>query len=130
MLEVLEVLKAMCRVLLRMLEVVEGVLCLLEVFEVLEALKAMRRVLLCMLETVEGKLCLLEAPEVVCCVTLCAGGDATFAPWMLEAVEGELCFLEVMRWVLRCMLEAVDGGLCLEVLEGDALTGSDTFAFS
>src|SRR5437762_2264797 len=40
---------------------------------------------------------------------------------MLEAVEGELCLLkvlEVMRCVLLCMLEAVEGGLCLlEVLE-------------
>src|SRR6266480_7113843 len=38
---------------------------------------------------------------------------------MLEAVEGELCLLEevevveVMRRVRLCMLEAVEGGLCL-----------------
>ena len=41
---------------------------------------------------------------------------------MLEAVEGVLCSLkllevlevpEVMRCVLLCMLEAVEGGLCL-----------------
>ena len=37
---------------------------------------------------------------------------------MLEAVEGRLCLLEVMRRVLLCMLEAAEGGLCLlEVLE-------------
>ena len=37
---------------------------------------------------------------------------------MLEAVEGELCLLEGMRRVLFCMLEAVEGVLCLlEALE-------------
>ena len=36
---------------------------------------------------------------------------------MLEAVEGELCLLEVPE-VIRCVLEAVEGALCLlEVLE-------------
>ena len=49
-------------VLLRILEAVEGGLCLLEV---------MRRVPLCMLEAAEGGLCLLElleVPEVMRCV--------------------------------------------------------------
>jgi len=35
---------------------------------------------------------------------------------MLEDVKGELCLLEEMvemRYMLRCMLEAVDGALCL-----------------
>ena len=35
---------------------------------------------------------------------------------MLEAVEGEICLLdvlEVMRCVLLCMLEAVEGMRCL-----------------
>ena len=40
---------------------------------------------------------------------------------MLEAVEGELCLLEVlevMRCVLLCILEAVEGGLyLLEVVD-------------
>ena len=37
----------------------------------------------------------------------------------LEAIQGELCLLgvlevaEVVRCVLRCILEAVEGGLCL-----------------
>ena len=36
----------------------------------------------------------------------------------LEDVEGELCLLEVMRCVLLCIPEAVEGGLrLLEVLE-------------
>jgi len=51
--------------LLRMLEVVEGRLCLLEVLEVI------RRVL-CMLEAVEGEICLLEVLELL-------GGDAPCA---------------------------------------------------
>jgi len=86
-------------VLLRMLEAVDGKLCLLEVLEVIRrvlcmfwrrwrvrsvcwsCLEAMRRVLLCILEAVEGEL------------------------WLLEVLE----VLEVMRCVLFCMLEAVDG---------------------
>ena len=30
---------------------------------------------------------------------------------LLEAVEGELCSLEVMRCMLLCVLDAVEGGL-------------------
>ena len=67
--------------------------------------------LLCMLE---GDLCLLEVlegdgvPKVMCCVLL----------YMLEAVEGAFYLryrrcLEVTRRVLLCMLETVEGGLCL-----------------
>ena len=40
----------------------------------LEMLEAMRRVPLCMLEAVEGEFCLLEvleAPHVMCCVLIC-----------------------------------------------------------
>ena len=44
---------------------------------------------------------------------------------ILEGVEGSLCLLEVMRCVLLGMLEAVQGGLyLLEVMDafgGDAL---------
>ena len=39
----------------------------------------------------------------------------------LDAVEGELCLLgvmEVMRCVLLCTLEAVDGGICLLEVAG------------
>ena len=75
MLEVPEVPVVIRCVLLRMLEVMEGVLCVLEV---------MRCVLLRMLEVVEGVLCLLEASEVMRSVIHC----------MLEAVEGVLCSLE------------------------------------
>ncbi len=84
--------EAMRRVLLCMLEVVEGRLCLLEVLEVMR----------CMLETSEGGLCLLEvlempkAWEVMRCVLLC----------MLEVAE-------VIRGVLLCMLEAAEGAFCL-----------------
>ena len=65
MVEVLKVPEVMRCVLLRVLEVVEGVLCLLEVPEV------MRCVLLRVLKVVEGMLCLLELPEVMRCVLLC-----------------------------------------------------------
>ncbi len=58
-------LEVMRRMLLWMLEAVEGGLCLREVLEVLEW---MRRV----------RLCMLEAPEEMRCMLLC----------MLEAVEG------------------------------------------
>ncbi len=50
---------------------------MLEVLSALEMWEGMRRVLLCMLETVEGELCWLEvsevpeAPEVMRCVLLC-----------------------------------------------------------
>ena len=53
----MEVSEVMRRVLLCMLEAVEGELCLLEVLGVLRVL---RRVLLYMLEAVEGVLCLLD----------------------------------------------------------------------
>ncbi len=102
--------EVMHRVLLCMLETVEGVLCLLEgmrrmllyileavegglrslgVLDVLEVLEAMRRVL----EAMEGKLYL---PEVMHCVPLC----------LSDALEVS----EVMRCVLLCMLEGVENG--------------------
>jgi len=37
----------------------------------LEVMVAMRRALLCILEAAEGRLCLLEVPEVMRCVVLC-----------------------------------------------------------
>ncbi len=125
---------------------------------VLEMPKAMRRVLLCMLEAMEGGLCLLEVLEMTRCVLLCmlrgrgrwvlfagsvggvrgagddvpcaapyvggGGGSALFvggagadAPCaaLLAAAEGQLRLLEVMSRVLLCMLEAVEGQLCLLV---------------
>ena len=43
---------------------------------------------------------------------------------MLEAVDGGLCLLEAMRRVMLCMLEAVDGRHCsLEALEGQQWGG-------
>jgi len=87
-------------VLLRVLEVMEGALCVLELLEVPEVIRC---VLLCMLEDVEGVLCLLEvvgragrARGDALCATLPAGG-----------IGGA----EVIRCVLLCMLEAVEGGL-------------------
>ena len=67
----------MLEVVLSMLEVVNGVRCVLRVM--LCMLVGMRRVPFCMLE-VAGELCL---PEVMCCVLLC----------ILEAVEAGLCFV-------------------------------------
>jgi len=40
------------------------------VLDALEMLEGMRRVLRCMLEVVEGELCLLEVPELMRCVLL------------------------------------------------------------
>jgi len=75
---------------------------------VLETLEVMRCVLLCILEAVKGAISLLESlevPEVMrLCATLCAGGCGRWAVF----VEVPM----VMRRVLLCMLEAVDGGLC------------------
>jgi len=78
-------LEAMRRVLLSMLEVVEGGLCLPDVLDLLEV---MRELLLCILEAVKGELCLLEAMRHVLLS-------------MLEAVEGGLCLPKVLK-----MLEA------------------------
>jgi len=96
-------------------------LCLREVLEVLEVPEVMRCVLLCILEAVVGSLC-----------WRCWGGCAVFGSvrwrvwrWlclrevlevseMLEASEVP----EVMRCLLLCMLEGVEGGLnLLEELE-------------
>ena len=64
----LEMLEGVHRVLLCMLEAVEGGLCLREVSEVLEVMEVpevMPCVLLRMLEAVEGGLCLREVSEVM-----------------------------------------------------------------
>ncbi|SRR6266480_5194545 len=128
----LETLEGMCRVPLCMREAVEDALYLLEVVE------AMHCVLRGILEAVEVALCLLEMPEVMCCVLFCMleavdGGLCSWRYWsagralfcsvnsrlwrvryvLLEAPEVP----EVMRRVLLCMLEVVEGRLCLlEVL--------------
>jgi len=90
-------LEVMCRVLLCMLEAVEGQLCLLV------AMKVMRCVLLCMLEAVEGELCLLEVLEVLAvleamrCMILCryavgCGGWAQFRGF-------EISIAAVISWL-------------------------------
>ena len=89
----------------------------------LEMLEGMRRVLLCMLEAVEGEICLLEVleamqcvllcmlavPEVMRCVLLCLL-EALKALEVLEMLEVP----EVMRCVLLCLLQALE---VLETLE-------------
>jgi hypothetical protein len=60
-----------------MLEVVEGGLCLLEVWEVLEVPEVMCCVPLCMLEAVEGGLCLPEVmrpQRMLLCIQAVEGG--------------------------------------------------------
>jgi hypothetical protein len=115
------------RVLLYMLEAVEGELCLLEVLEVLDMLEVIRCVLLRMLEAVDGGLCLLEVlevlealevPEVMCCVPLCML-ETVYGRGLMYAEGWRLCSMRMsVRRVLFCMLEAVEGELCLlEVLE-------------
>ena len=119
-------------------EVVEGGLCSSEVSEVSEVPEVKRCVLLCMLEAVEGWVYLLEALEVkvldvldvlkvpkvldvldVLDVLGRVGGDAlcgTPYNWRLWRVGYVLLeVLEVMRCVLLCMLEAVEGRLSFEV---------------
>jgi len=116
-------------VLLGILEAVEGELCLLEVMCLallcmLEGVEVMRRLfctpdasevpeLLEALEVLEA----LEMPEVL-------GGDAPCAAQYAGGRECKLCLLDVldmMRCVLFCTLEAVEGEVCLlEVLGGDS----------
>ena len=79
----------MHRVLLCMLEAVEGELCLMDVLEVPEVIRC---VVLCI---VEGRRCVLEVlrvPEVMRCVVLCI-------------VEGRRCLLDALRVpeVMRCV---------------------------
>jgi len=69
----------------------------------------MRRVLLCMLEAVEGELCLLEELEVMLCSLLCTLEAVKVILCSLEAmlcillcVEGGLCVREVSE-VLEMM---------------------------
>ncbi len=129
----LEVVEVMRSVLLRMLEAVEGVLCLLEdvggargaggdalcalcSLEAIEGrlclLEVMRCVLLCMLEGRSGSLDVLDVPKMMPCVLFCileaalftgvggdgragrAGDDAPCVLCMLEAVDGVLCLLD------------------------------------
>src|SRR6266480_4041646 len=96
----------MHRMLLCMLEAVESEVCSLEALEVLEVL---RRVRLCILEVLRRvRLCIIYAGGAATCAALYAGGRG-----------GELCLLEVLnvtRCMLLCMLEAVDGGLGLGIL--------------
>ncbi len=75
-----------CCVLLRMLEAVEGALCLLEVLEVPEVICC---VLLRLLEVSEVS----EVLEAMRCVLLC----------MLEGLEGRLCSLEVLEMMRRAL---------------------------
>ena len=94
-----------------MLEAVTSELCLPEVWEV------MRFALIGMFEAAEGGLRLLEAFKEL---ELLEVMDATrrVPLCVLEAVEGELCLpevMEVMRRVLLRMLEAVEGECLLEV---------------
>jgi len=86
---------------------------------VLDVRELIRCVFLCMLEVVNGGLCSLEVPEVMRRVLALyargRGGCALFAGDVgrIDAPDAP----EVMRCVLLCMLEAVDGRLCsLEVM--------------
>src|SRR5690349_524311 len=95
-------LEGMRCMLLCMLEAVEGEICLLEV-------EVMRCSLLYILEAMEDWLCLLEALEVLHVPRRCAVCySVCWRLWMVCSV----C-LEAMRCTLLCMLEAVEGGLCL-----------------
>jgi len=120
----LEMLEGMRRVLLCILEAVEGELCLVEVVDVLEVVEVMLRVRFCMLEAVEGALCLLEVLEVpekpeVMRFCLYAGGcgrwalfaggnrgDSLYATLYAGGCGGFRNLLEVMR----CMLLCIAGG--------------------
>src|SRR6266480_2221654 len=103
-----------------MLEAAEGAVCLLGVVE------GGRLVLLCLLEK-------LGVPEVIRCMLLCmleavegarsvcggvggGGGDTLCAALYAEGYGGCALFVEVyevIRCVLLCMLEAVEGALYL-----------------
>jgi len=85
----LDVMHCMLR---RILEAVEGGLCLRKVVEVPEVMRCCY--------SVRWRCWMLDVLELMCRVLLC----------MLESVEGELCLVEVaevMRSVLLRMLEAV-----------------------
>jgi len=100
----------------------------------------MRCALLYMLEAVEGRLCSLEVLEAMLCMLLCMLEVRCMLLRMLDAVEGVPSFRvsifplwqfsrynppplkvlevpEVMCRVLLCMLETVEGGLCLREVE-------------
>ena len=116
MLEVLEVpegLELIRRVLLCMLEAVEGELCLLEVLEVMRSM-----LLRSILDAAEGRLCSLEVLEVVEVIRRVL----LFVLEVMEVIRRVLLFmLEVMEEIRRVLLfmpEAVEGELCLpKVLE-------------
>ena len=86
-------LDAMHRVLLCMLEVLEGGLCLLEVLDVLEAVES-RLCLLEALDVLEVMRCVLDAPEML---------EVLEVPEAIRCVL--LCLLGLMRRVWLCMLE-------------------------
>jgi len=72
------------------------------------------RMLLCMLEAVEGRFCLLEVPEVMRCVLLCTLLRMLEVSEVMRCVRlCMLQVPEVMRCVLLCILDAVEGTLCL-----------------
>jgi hypothetical protein len=83
----LEMLEVMRRVLLCMLEAVEGGFCLLEMLEVSPPapLAPLMRCVLCLPEVLDV-LEVLEVPEVMRCVPL----------WMSEAVEARLYLLDAL----------------------------------
>ena len=77
--------QSMLEIVLKVVEIVNGVRCVLNVSEVLGVPgvpEEMRCVLLCMLEAVEGGFCLLEVSKMIRCVPLSnaggAGGDALY----------------------------------------------------
>src|SRR5438045_856018 len=83
----------MRRVLLCMLEAVEGGSCLLKMPDVI------RCVLLCMLEAVEGALCLLEVMRRVCCCVSYAGGGGESA--LFAGGDAPCVLLCILCW-RRC----------------------------
>ena len=97
-----------------------------EVPQLPEVLEAMRRVLLCMLEDAEGELCFAGgvrgtagtggAGGDVLCASLYAGGRGGERSLLLRIAGGDaMCATPyaVMRCVLLRMLEAVEGERCL-----------------
>src|SRR6266480_3748928 len=71
----------------------------------LEMLEGMRRVLLCMLEAVEGEICLLAVPEVMRCVLLCLleALKALEVLEMLEVPEVMRCVLLCLLQALEVL---------------------------
>ncbi len=81
---------------------------------VLEAVLKVLEIVLYMMEVVNGVRCVLWVLGVMLCMLFCVLFCVLFCMLLciLEAAEGELCLLEVlevMRSVLLCILEAVEG---------------------